>query len=376
MKTQLDNNLAQCIADFSREMMSSQIHSTSFFNDSLLTLLYDYFNIPNLSLLFYDEDFNLLSSIKFKHNSSPPVLSDSAYSCYYKRNPIFYAINDFCSTHNVLNSALPLLFQSSKVFPLTDGYDSSEYVHFLEQAYGYHYGVIMPFGSKGQYRLCVHKTKDDMDFSDVELDVLSTLYRLISSAFDSFSHIQQLRVCSELKTLLFNDKQIGYILLDQDMKPVEYNRLATSYLLSATGKSSLQDALAYLSSLFFESRPQTDKPVEKLLNGYCLSYQPYLLRNSLNRFQVFVRLTIQPAAPRAATPQQLSESPFRLLSARELEIARQCALGNTYQQTADALFISLSTVRNHVQSIFKKLDISNQRQLVALYLQHFPAETP
>ena len=51
------------------------------------------------------------------------------------------------------------------------------------------------------------------------------------------------------------------------------------------------------------------------------------------------------------------------LTKRELEVARYYSDGWTYQQIAEKLGRSPSTVRNHIVSIFRKLDVSSKVQL-------------
>jgi DNA-binding CsgD family transcriptional regulator len=52
------------------------------------------------------------------------------------------------------------------------------------------------------------------------------------------------------------------------------------------------------------------------------------------------------------------------LSKRELEILQQMAQGSSNQEIADALFISLSTVKSHNQSLFEKLDVKRRLQAI------------
>lgn len=48
------------------------------------------------------------------------------------------------------------------------------------------------------------------------------------------------------------------------------------------------------------------------------------------------------------------------LSRRELDVLQRMARGQTNQQIADALFISLSTVKTHINHLFRKLDVSDR----------------
>lgn len=52
------------------------------------------------------------------------------------------------------------------------------------------------------------------------------------------------------------------------------------------------------------------------------------------------------------------------ISARELEVLELMAKGNSNQEIADKLFISLATVKSHSSSLFVKLDVRRRTQAV------------
>ena len=52
------------------------------------------------------------------------------------------------------------------------------------------------------------------------------------------------------------------------------------------------------------------------------------------------------------------------LSKRELEILRLLAQGHSNQEIAGKLFVSLSTVKTHIQNLFDKLDVKRRTQAV------------
>jgi DNA-binding CsgD family transcriptional regulator len=57
----------------------------------------------------------------------------------------------------------------------------------------------------------------------------------------------------------------------------------------------------------------------------------------------------------------------RGLSAREVEILQWVALGKTNPEIGKILKISEFTVKNHMQRIFKKMDVSNRAQAVGRF---------
>ena len=52
------------------------------------------------------------------------------------------------------------------------------------------------------------------------------------------------------------------------------------------------------------------------------------------------------------------------LTAKELEVLGAVAEGLSNQQVADRLFVSLSTIKTHLQSIYGKLDVKRRTQAV------------
>lgn len=56
------------------------------------------------------------------------------------------------------------------------------------------------------------------------------------------------------------------------------------------------------------------------------------------------------------------------LSDREIEVYHMLAQGNSDQEIAEKLFVSLNTVKTHLKSIYKKLDVKNRLAAVTLSL--------
>ncbi|WP_299461999.1 LuxR C-terminal-related transcriptional regulator [uncultured Microscilla sp.] len=53
-----------------------------------------------------------------------------------------------------------------------------------------------------------------------------------------------------------------------------------------------------------------------------------------------------------------------LLSVREREVMQLIASGKTNQQIADELFVALSTVKTHINNIYKILEVKNRREAI------------
>jgi LuxR family maltose regulon positive regulatory protein len=65
------------------------------------------------------------------------------------------------------------------------------------------------------------------------------------------------------------------------------------------------------------------------------------------------------------TPSPPAASLYEPLSERELEVLHLVARGYSNRQIAEALFVTLGTVKKHLNNIFGKLQVANRTQAVA-----------
>ena len=83
------------------------------------------------------------------------------------------------------------------------------------------------------------------------------------------------------------------------------------------------------------------------------------------------RILTEQHAPRVSLPGAGDgpPSPSPAMTAREIQVLRLLADGTSTQNIADSLFISVTTARNHVQNILRKLDVHSKLEAVSLALR-------
>ena len=77
-------------------------------------------------------------------------------------------------------------------------------------------------------------------------------------------------------------------------------------------------------------------------------------------------IQVGPHARAARTPRRTDEP---LLTARELEVLRMCADGLPSAAIAENLFVSVPTVKTHLQHVYAKLEVSDRAAAVAQALR-------
>lgn len=74
----------------------------------------------------------------------------------------------------------------------------------------------------------------------------------------------------------------------------------------------------------------------------------------------------KPSPPENYSPHILADGNSFNLSPREIEVLELIARGHSYQEIADQLSVSLSTIKTHASNIFSKMDVQRRTQAVML----------
>jgi PAS domain S-box-containing protein len=104
----------------------------------------------------------------------------------------------------------------------------------------------------------------------------------------------------------------------------------------------------------------------------------HLFRNATHqlRYETYVEQILRVAArlpvPHTTLPRSAANAPVlhAPLSGREKEVLYLLVQGKAARDIAETLCISYATVRNHLQTILRKLDVHSQREAVRLSLEH------
>lgn len=120
----------------------------------------------------------------------------------------------------------------------------------------------------------------------------------------------------------------------------------------------------------FDDDENIFKAIQAGANGYLLKETgPEDLESSLNEILVGGAPMTPAIAAKALSllrqpPQFTTEKEENPLSTRETEVLMQLSKGLNYQEIAGNLIISPSTVRKHIENIYKKLQVRNKMEAV------------
>jgi DNA-binding NarL/FixJ family response regulator len=173
--------------------------------------------------------------------------------------------------------------------------------------------------------------------------------------------------------LVITDLELGHGSgLDILRRLPEVQPLAPAMVL--TGRPSLDRAVAAmrLDAIDFVTKPASDliERVHSALERGQRRADALRSREALDRWAEFIDHASR-ELDRLRSPGDASAgpgpSPLDDLSKREREVFELLVRGQGAQQVAEALDISAYTVRNHMKSIFKKLDVNSQLELIARF---------
>ncbi|NPD44687.1 MULTISPECIES: response regulator transcription factor [unclassified Lentimicrobium] len=192
---------------------------------------------------------------------------------------------------------------------------------------------------------------------------------LLQSIIDKLSFLDnvQIKHCSENGELLLKKleeySQIDVVLMDIQMPKMDGIE-ATSIL------KSKYPQIKVVMLTIFDDDENIFKAIQAGADGYLLKETgPAELDKSLKE-------TINGGAPMTPiiaskalqllrfTPESFLKKEENPLSNRETQVLEQLSKGLNYQEIAENLIISPSTVRKHIENIYKKLQVRNKMEAV------------
>ncbi|MBK9631994.1 MAG: response regulator transcription factor [Saprospiraceae bacterium] len=114
---------------------------------------------------------------------------------------------------------------------------------------------------------------------------------------------------------------------------------------------------------------------ENIYNAICAGASGYLFKNDLENIHDAIKDVLNGGAPLTGIVAKKiiqsfagkkMETPVKheLLSEKENQILQELVKGQSYKMIADALHISIDTVRTHIKKIYKKLEVNSATEAI------------
>ncbi|MDY2679870.1 MAG: helix-turn-helix transcriptional regulator [Lentihominibacter sp.] len=357
---------------FFSEMSERQISAREFFSNVLLDSLYRNFGLDHVLILCFDTTNGFLSwtdrsGITIGSENHP--YSKFAADDIISRTIYEEAVRDRLDYFNVE----PRIYKSTDLIP-EDEYDDSEYVHFIQKNFGMHYSVTLAFGINAYIRICFFKSLTDGDFTDDEMKELENIYVYVASSYKNFKKHEQEKIISSIQDEIISSGEKAYLVTDDFMHIMSYNRLALNYLIEILGPEAENQIdsstpCAWLPFLIEGGEPADREDSAqtrvrtKVIRGYIFKIYTYDQSYSHGIIDRYHWITISEKEEHQLPEKIGEELPLTHAEHRVAELLYQ---GLTYQAIADELIISYHTVKKHVQNIYSKCGVKSRYQLQSL----------
>ncbi|MEH7495464.1 response regulator transcription factor [Neobacillus niacini] len=334
------------VLDFLSMLQENNQH----YSDRVINALKSVFNFYHTALFVKENS----ERYPLSHNLPKNVIED--YSSYFYKIDIFN---------------IPIL-QQRKVVSIDDvmpydQYLNTEYYQSFKRKYGFNYTVNVPIniGENTIGGIGIHRTKDEGDFTLADKLILANAAKFIAAGLDqSFKH-NQLQMFNRTFIQSIELLPSGFILLDQKFSLLYYNSLAQEFCKDTSNKSIQGPVKAVVDMVISKcSMPILESGESYKLGRYHYRISPIpvpLAKDSLvaTMYCIYIDEEKEPFENSLKIAKDLFG-----LSKRETEIVRLIAEGYSNVELADLLFLSINTVKSHINNIFNKLDVNKRTAIV------------
>lgn len=351
--------------NFLSEMSERQISAREFFGNVLLDSLDRNFGLDKVLISFFDTQGEFLSWVNW--NGILIDYEEHPYRKFFANDVVRHivyqeAVRDQLTYFNVI----PRLYKSTDIINSVD-YENSSYVRFLKENFNAHYSVTMAFGINAYIQIIFLKCQEKGDFTDEEIEALNKIYVYVANSYKNFKKHEQAKIVSNIQSEIIFSGEKAYLVTDDFMHIMSYNKTAENYLKDILGPSIAEQIsstrpCSWLPFLLGneEDSMTEDRVQTRVIKNYIFKIYTYDQSYSNGIIDRYHWITIS----KKDEGKSLFDSGTKLsLTQAEQRVAELMYNGLTYKAIADKLVVSYHTVKKHVQNIYTKCGVNSRFEL-------------
>ncbi len=329
------------------------------FGEQLLDSISDVFGFDKSTFWLINPDNGKYLPISYRVDSS--IIEEYAKQ-YYKIDP-FYPDNFI---KNKINKDVVSV---NDLMPFDEYESSAYYTKFLAPVSQYYYQTVLYLRHKGIIigGIVLLRSKNEGDFNKKEIDLMKKATIYLSTITANYLLDNELRIKQGLYKSLCNQSPVGLIVFNA------YYPYKIQYINSS--------AIRYTLDILDENLSRN--PTEQFIKQHIINANNFeqfgsfktIISHSLKKYNLnvtpsqtadntpLVHAYIIPQNTPSEIQNILNMNNYNDLTVRQKEIIKYVLHGFTNQEISEKLFISVSTVKTHLNNIFKELQVSNRLSL-------------
>jgi ATP-dependent transcriptional regulator len=347
------------LSRFFHDIMTDDILFEGNFGEQLLNSIADIFGFEKSTFWMLNPDKDMYFPVAYRIDGC--VIEEYANK-YYKIDP-FYPDN---IAKNMINDSVVSIYDIMTL----DEYDSSTYLRKFLAPTKLYYEIVLYLRHKGIIigGIVLLKSKSEGNFTSKDINLMKIVCTYISKLTANYMFGNDLRVRQNMFNTLCSQSPVGLIVFGT------YYPYKIDFINSS--------AIRYISDILSEDI--TNNQVEKFIKQYIVSslnFEQYgLYKTVLSNSKKIYILNVVPChtddkntfwAYAYIIPQNepsdsnefLNIQNYDGLTTRQIEIVNCVLKGYTNEEISKRLFISVSTVKTHLNNIYKELKVSNRISL-------------
>lgn len=226
--------------------------------------------------------------------------------------------------------------------------------------------------SNGDLKGClvVSQSSEEPPLTERDRYLFGVLTEYLEDRFNTLTTIINQELQIQFLQASLDSINEGIAFLDTQYSVTYINQTAKKIILSLMGLQDIDYATRMLVTRCILPNQSSTTTISGSLDHYSYQLVPAIMPVSTGKPTVMYVLHLKPAEKMMPFTEEYAEKYH--LTARETDILAMILSGKSNQQIANALFISLPTVKTHVANVFRKVGVSRRMELINK-LQQLPA---